>query len=263
MERTSWDRPPEFSPWTAHIPRLQREISFGITLKCPEKLFKAWKDLWTTLSTTWCSNIISTITLISWKSTSHKRWWTCRLPSPNATSAPAAVDKLEGASDGRICSPRQGWWEWLLPVQDSYWFDAVTIFYDKIFRVVYILQQKLMFSPQKKLPGIWTNEGMWRKENENNVQHGLMTPKDCNLKGKTKIKLIVRTKRCYVGSHAEYKCHGICTSAKPKKFRGIMLLARVLVVILTMKMMVFICFNHSHSQNSIICYLVLCSQGGA
>jgi hypothetical protein len=43
-----------------------------------------------------------------------------------------------------------------------------------------------------------------------------MTPKDCNLKGKTKIKLIVRTKRCYVGSHAEYKCHGICTSAKQK-----------------------------------------------
>ncbi|KAG2750932.1 hypothetical protein P692DRAFT_20380802 [Suillus brevipes Sb2] len=45
-------------------------------------------------------------------------------------------------------------------------------------------------------------------------------------------KIIVRTKRCYVVVACRgYKCCDICTSAK-QKFRGIMLLAGVLVLIL-------------------------------
>ncbi|KAG2341183.1 hypothetical protein BDR05DRAFT_460494 [Suillus weaverae] len=68
----------------------------------------------------------------------------------------------------------------------------------------------------------------------------------CDERGTKRKNNCVNEEMLCGGCMQKYKCHGTCTSAK-ENFRGMMLLARVLVMILTMKMTLLITLNHSQS----------------
>lgn len=88
------------------------------------------------------------------------------------------------------------------------------------------------------------------------MKMGVISKKSCWKFEQTKVCDEKKTKRCYVvvACRVQMKCIIRIAYVHPRN-KISRLLARVLVVILTMRMLLFITFHHSQSRNLIMCYL--------